>query len=232
MPTSFVPTLLAASTNLLASEGNGVRPALPYGPQRKPAGVTSKIKGNLAGGTSVLVGALRGSLYALPADHITIDARSPAPAALMPPPVSGKCTECDARPLAQLVPFVPMSGGDTSGLHDGDAGGGSGEPGAGGPMLEDAGVECRADEDLMPPLVVKDDDASRAGGLVPLQPSSQGVGAGLGGLVCPHLALGLYQLSDPGEGAPTLPWLPESLQQAVKVSASLGRVSAGRWSMP
>jgi hypothetical protein len=67
-------------------------------------------------------------------------------------------------------------------------------------------------------LVVADDDADEgASGLVPLEPSDDDVAGELEGLVCPQLPLGLYQLSDPSEGRPMLPWLPESVQQEEEV---------------
>jgi serine/threonine-protein kinase/endoribonuclease IRE1 len=194
----------------LVPQDYGARPSLPYGPQRKPAGVSAKIKGNLAGGTSVLVGALRGSLYALPADHIMLDALAPAPAAL-PPPEGRKCTECAPRPWpGALGPLTPLGPG--AGVSSGDE---DTDSGAGGDTLEDGGGECRAED--YGALVVQDEDASRARSLVPLEPSDEGVAEGLGGLVCPHLPLGLYQLSDWGEGAPALPWLPDAGQPAGKV---------------
>jgi serine/threonine-protein kinase/endoribonuclease IRE1 len=177
------------------------KPQLPYGPHRRPAAVAARVKGNLAGGTSVLVGALRGSLYALPADHLMLDALA-GPVAALPlanGPVSTiKCTSC-----APMSPPTALCLG-------------------GGETLQDAGGECPAEE-VGAAVLVRDDDAPDDRGLVPLQPSGVDVAEEMGGLVCPHLPLGLYHLTAPGEGRPALPWLPASVQQGDEVGGGLPR---------
>ncbi len=46
-------------------------------PRARGSGTSrGKLQGNLAGGTTVLIGALHGSLYALPADHLMLDLSS------------------------------------------------------------------------------------------------------------------------------------------------------------
>jgi hypothetical protein len=144
--------LIAGSTNLLApaAAGAGAQPALPYGPARRGAG--GKIRGNLAGGTSVLVGALQGSLYALPADHLVLDARGLPPRPLpLPDASANKCTDCDpaawGRGLGGLsedeCPAEDLGIEEDAGDYGSAAGGGGGlVPLTPGTADELAGLTC------------------------------------------------------------------------------------------
>jgi serine/threonine-protein kinase/endoribonuclease IRE1 len=206
----------AGSNLLLAAPGGDDSPALSHKPAGKPAVSPSKIKGNLAGGTSVLIGALRGGLYALPADHLVLDdAQLGGPAMLALAGASAlRCTDCGLRP--------PWPGSAAPGADMSPA----------VPELEHAGSECRAEDGGDGrQLVVADDDVDDGGsGLVPLEASEEGASGGLEGLVCPQLPLGLYQLTNPGEARPLLPWLPDSLQHdasEVRLGTQGGRFAGG-----
>jgi serine/threonine-protein kinase/endoribonuclease IRE1 len=215
-----------ASVNLLAPHEPDQWPALPQGPARRPSGGRgSKIRGALTGGGSgsgsggssgggggsaVLIGAHRGSLYALPAARVMLD--SPGSELALTAVPGAKCTDCS--PQSSAGPF----GGHMELLGPG------GE-------LEDG--ECRA-EDLAvaddDPLPSPDGDADGAeGGLVPLHPDGGAAKEGLGGLTCPHLPLGLYELAEPGLARGSLPWLPASLQGSDEDASWMGWLADNAW---
>lgn len=219
LPPRFVP----AATNLLMPHASEPPPPLPYGPARKPANIAAKIKGSIAGGTSVLVGALRGSLYALPADHLVLDALADHPAALPLPGggggMRGKCTDC-------AVPGFPGSAPFDGVLAEGAC---AADRGSAGACPSGEGEEYDNDDDAG--LAVRDDapgGGAGTGALVPLSPSDADVAGELGGLVCPQLPLGLYELAEPGAERQALPWLPDALPaHALEVGGAAAKHAEG-----
>jgi hypothetical protein len=190
-----------------------------------------KLKGHLAGGTSVLVGALHGSLYALPADHLMLSAAAagaagedgagsagPAgTAAVVWPKRTGRMPlditpavvdVCAAGPrtAAARKQQLPGRSGAAGGSADGSGSGG------GGPNSSNEGQGGSALALL--------DDSDAASGVVPLNPVDSGaVLDELGTLTCPQPPLGIHPITV--QQGQQVGWLPLAAVQ--EVSRSNGR---------
>jgi hypothetical protein len=166
-----------------------------------------KVKGQLAGGTSVLVGALRGSLYALPADHLMLSATAAAAAAgedagdgaataavvwpkragHMPlditPTIVDMCAAAPAASKQQLPAGGSSSSGSTpNGSDDGDGSSGSA-------------------------LALLDDSGAPGSGVVALNPvENDAVLEELSKLTCPQPPLGIHPITV--QQGQTVGWLP------------------------
>eukprot|EP00879_Flechtneria_rotunda_P013807 GHRR01014420.1.p1 GENE.GHRR01014420.1~~GHRR01014420.1.p1 ORF type:complete len:470 (+),score=187.68 GHRR01014420.1:1045-2454(+) len=174
-----------------------------------------KLKGRLAGGTTVLVGALQGSLYALPADNLMLAAADTdesggsstaewsARTGSLPLDITLAEREVFAAAGAagaaggQMQHMLPCSTGGissqagcnascSSGISSSDGSKGSSNGGA---------------------VTLVDDDASSKD-LVPLEPSEKGLVDELGSLTCPQPPLGIHNLSV--QQARPVAWLPNT----------------------
>jgi hypothetical protein len=172
-----------------------------------------KVKGQLAGGTSVLVGALRGSLYALPADHLMLSATAAAAAAgedgsgagdgaataavvwpkragRMPLDITPTVVDmCAAAPAASKQQLPP--GGSSSGSGSGSSPNGSDD----------------GDGSSGSALALLDDSREPGSGVVALNPVENGaVLEELSKLTCPQPPLGIHSITV--QQGQTVGWLP------------------------
>lgn len=191
----------------------------------------NKLRGQLAGGTTVLVGALKGSLYALPADHLMLAAEAEGAASGSQAPVvwpdrvgsmpmdinpvdtSGVCNLPGAAAAggahgsdsqsAQMLPTTKPLNAATGGKD-------SEVCSAGHLDAEAAGAPSAASSSCTPGyLTLVDDSVSgSSGGLVPLDPTdSEVLRDELSSLTCPQPPLGIHAISK--QQAQTVAWLPE-----------------------
>eukprot|EP00878_Enallax_costatus_P018795 GHUV01019807.1.p1 GENE.GHUV01019807.1~~GHUV01019807.1.p1 ORF type:complete len:727 (+),score=262.17 GHUV01019807.1:265-2445(+) len=182
-----------------------------------------KLRGQLAGGAAVLVGALRGSLYALPADHLMLAdgaagvAGSEAavvwpnrvgnmPLDINPADAAGMCSVAPGAAAGRPQQTLPTQVGVV-----GDPPGPSSACGAGAPAVASAAVSSADNNCSSAALALVDDsDAGDGGGhsLVPLEPSDSSVLLDeLGSLTCPQPPLGIHALNR--QQAQAVTWLPE-----------------------
>lgn len=200
---SLVPSSAAARSPAPASGGLGV-------PRRK-------VKGQLAGGTSVLVGALHGSLYALPADHLMLsatpaageDGTSTGPAgtaAVVWPKRTGRMP-LDITPA---VVDVCAAGGAAAGKQQlpGSSAAGGADSGSIG------GSPNSSDEGDGSALALLDESDVNAG-IVALNPVDNGaVLDELSTLTCPQPPLGIHPITV--QQGQAVGWLPLPAVQEVR----------------
>lgn len=173
-----------------AAGGGGLVPA-SAAPARAPVPAAGggflpsrKVKGQLAGGTSVLVGALHGSLYALPADHLML-AASPASGvdpdsgaanapAVMWPKKSGRMP-LDITPAVvdMCAAAGPVAAGKQQLPGSGGAAGAEGDSGGVSPNGSNEGGSSA--------LALLDESGEAGSGVVALNPADNGAGEGTGG---------------------------------------------------
>lgn len=204
------------------------RPPMPAGRVGGRSGVLRrKVKGHLVGGTSVLVGALHGSLYALPADHLMLSAAvagaagedgasSTGPAgtaAVVWPKRTGRMPLDITPAVVDVCAAGKQQLPGPSGAAGGSADGGS--SGGGGPNSSDEGDGGSALALL--------DDSDGASGVVQLNPVDSGaVLDELGTLTCPQPPLGIHSISV--QQGQQVGWLPLAVVQEVSSSSGRGCV--------
>lgn len=203
--------------------------------------VAGKLRGQLPGGTAVLVGALRGSLYALPADHLMLadgatgpggsgavvwpDRVGRLPMDINPADTAGMCNAAQDAAGVQSGHSPPQVLPVSQALHvverlAPDSACDAGAP----PTASAAGNSCSSSSIV---TLVDDSDAGSGAGhaLVPLEPSDSEVLLDeLGSLTCPQPPLGIHALSR--QQAPAVTWLPEpTLPPAHKVGSVCCRLA-------
>jgi hypothetical protein len=193
------------------------------------AGRHRKVKGQLAGGTSVLVGALHGSLYALPADHLMLmsaaagdadgsggkAAGSASAAAAAAAAAGGASTALWPRRQGRLPLDITPAEADMCTAPKASSTGGSG---AGAAAAAAAAPAASQDSGggggSASGVLAVPDDLEPSGSVVALNPADSGaVMDELGKLTCPQPPLGIHPLVAPqpgGGGArqPLVGWLP------------------------
>lgn len=224
----------AGRASLGGSSSSGAGSLVPSAAARPPVPAERgvgllhrKVKGRLPGGTSVLVGALHGSLYALPADHLMMaaapaaeEAGSSGPAgtaAVVWPKRTGRMPlditpavvdMCAAGPAAK--PQLP------SGSSSAAAAAAAGEAGnvgsVGSPNGSNEGGSTHT-------ALVLLDESEPGGGVVALDPVDNGaVLEELNSLTCPQPPLGIHAITE--QRGQTVGWLPlAGLVQDTGVSA-------------
>lgn len=201
---------------------------LPVPAERGVGLLHRKVKGRLPGGTSVLVGALHGSLYALPADHLMMAAAPAAEeggssgpagtAAVVWPKRTGRMPlditpavvdMCAAGPAAKQQ----LPSGSSSAAAAAAAAGEAGNVGSvGSPNGSNEGGSTHT-------ALVLLDESEPGGGVVALDPVDNGaVLEELNTLTCPQPPLGIHAITE--QRGHTVGWLPlAGLVQDTVVSA-------------
>lgn len=207
-----------------SSPGTGLAPHVQLNPLSH-----TKLKAQLPGGTTVLVGAIKGSLYALPADHLMLAADAddglpgssgavvwPQRVGRLPLDITPADADfCDAAPTgsaaAEAAPpeqgralpsASPAIAGPVAADSPAPASDGSGSEaadGCGGPNGSCSNAGL---------TVVDEPHSPDSTSLVALEPSDSGLLEELGSLTCPQPPLGIHSIAV--QQAQALAWLPDT----------------------
>jgi hypothetical protein len=206
--------LLPAS--MAASLGLAMAPT-PPGPARR------KVKGRLAGGTSVLVGALEGSLYALPADHLMLMSDDSASGGSS----SSKTAATAVWPQRRGRMALDITPAEADMCRAGPGGSKAQQQATGVGAAAASGEDnsrAAASDNSSGALALLDDSGSGGARVVTLAPVDSGaVIDELGSLTCPQPPLGIHPITRQA-GGQHVTWLPLGGSDGEQVGWWTGRL--------